>query len=655
MLIHLTGFYVPETGEEILINDGANYRAYLLNQRGGPAANPVFIEQANADAVDAGLFTVDTQTKVIRIQVLDYANREALIAQLQRWFKRGKRVQIFANFAGEEGEYLLEARVVSLTPEPETPLYFNLVLQSGWTSWVGNAAELAWEVDEAESGSLSTTLTVGGNDETRLGAYIWPADGISGYLYQRLYQLPNVPGFDLGMRPWCITLDTQALVTAEKMRSDCFDLRIYNGESEIKRWISGANTTTTKIWFNLELGAGYSVKLRSAWDGEDTLEFVNNATTKAALAALPNEGILYHGTEWVAYRGKPTETSLTVAERGIWGTTEQAHSAGDAFVYIQNPIRVLYGKSDATNPALDDDLYDFDKPLFDLSSSDNTKWVYGAATPFREPRPGGWDFWETRIRVRSPQGGTGGTTVSKLYDQKGDAESDFAMGIKAGAFERGSAWVADEVEMSFILRCPAGFSEVTTTGRKFRNSAMWLKTGLQWSADFAMWSDVWTEASPSAVNEWENWSTHTDVVISSAARWIRLVTAGITSANAETHMMTEALTFTAEFLTANLPTGTLGAEVDNYLISIKLENETNGDAVYIECPALFGVPFILDGESRTATFGGVNAHRAVRMNDEGRSVWIRLLPGENTLRVTPLGDSLGELSIYLFALSRRIS
>jgi len=48
-----------------------------------------------------------------------------------------------------------------------------------------------------------------------------------------------------------ISLNTQALVSAGKMRSDCGDLRIVasNDSSQLPFWIeSGCNTTATKIW-----------------------------------------------------------------------------------------------------------------------------------------------------------------------------------------------------------------------------------------------------------------------------------------------------------------------------------------------------------------------------------------------------------------------
>ena len=75
-----------------------------------------------------------------------------------------------------------------------------------------------------------------------------------GWAYQKLYELPNVQAYTLGLRPWCITLDTEALVTAGKMQSDCDDLRVVVNGGIAKRWIADPNDANTKIWINLEYG-----------------------------------------------------------------------------------------------------------------------------------------------------------------------------------------------------------------------------------------------------------------------------------------------------------------------------------------------------------------------------------------------------------------
>jgi len=77
---------------------GDDYEITLLNPHDTASAVPVFIDQAEADAQDAGTFTVNRQTKVLRAFIKNYSNRYALIAQLKTWFKRGTRGYLVGTF-----------------------------------------------------------------------------------------------------------------------------------------------------------------------------------------------------------------------------------------------------------------------------------------------------------------------------------------------------------------------------------------------------------------------------------------------------------------------------------------------------------------------------------------------------------------------------
>lgn len=642
MLIHVKTF----NGVDLQ----SGYKTYLLNQRGTTTAEPVFIPQVDADAVDAGVFTVQPRTLALSVEIADYANRDALISALKGIFKRGTRADLVALFADDGVDYQINCRVVNLAQDPEYPMYYHAILQTGATAWRSVSAETDTWSPSGTGGTKS--VTVGGDTETRLIAELSAtAAPSSGFFHQNLYRFVNVPGVNFGMRAWCITLNTAALVTASKMRADCFDLRLYNGETEIKRWIDGPNTTTTKVWFNAEMRAGATLKLKTAINNSQTvtaLAFVVNKTTKNTIKAMANEGIIYHGSEWFAYKGRSDKTcTLTIIRRGLWGTTKQAHAANDTFAYIQNPIRMVYGNPAATDPALDDDEYDNEKPMFNLNTSDNTQWVYDATTKFvDEANPNRTGQWKRKVsRVG---------TVSKTYDVKQDAESgDPALGLKAGAYLAGSTWKADTVELSYELFCAAGFNRVTTTGRKFRNTAKWVAfNGFQRSADGNTWVNLWVEATPGSVNSWGNWATHSNVSVDNTAKYLRHAMVGNFPVLANAYGMSEALTVTAEFVAAKLPSGAFLGETSNYPLSLIFSNDENDDAVELNYPALYNLPFLMNGETFTATFDEANAHRSLALNDEGRSAWIRLKPGSNTLRITAV--DIGTQAINLSWYRRRL-
>ena len=241
------------------INDGTNYQAVLLNPHGMPAAQPVFLDQPDSDAIDAGTFTVDVQTKVLTIRIMNYANRYALIAQLKTWCKRGTEGAMVVQFVDDGISYQMECRVVDLIPDDDrSPMVWRAILNTGTSAWraVTETTVDTWTLTATDT----LDIDVGGKDETYLSARITVTGGpVGGWLYQNLYRLTNVNGLvDNSMIPWCITVNTAALVTAGKMRSDCYDLRIVNLANglEQRRWITGANTTATKVWFNVKLSLG---------------------------------------------------------------------------------------------------------------------------------------------------------------------------------------------------------------------------------------------------------------------------------------------------------------------------------------------------------------------------------------------------------------
>ena len=82
------------------IND-SSYQAVLQNPHGHPDAAPVYLDQPNADSVDAGVYTVNVQNKILSIKILNHANRHALISQLKKWFKRGTQANLVVSFSDD--------------------------------------------------------------------------------------------------------------------------------------------------------------------------------------------------------------------------------------------------------------------------------------------------------------------------------------------------------------------------------------------------------------------------------------------------------------------------------------------------------------------------------------------------------------------------
>lgn len=712
------------------INDGTNYLAYGTALDLLPAAKITFIENMQGDAVDSGAWTVEPRNVPLTIVIKNYANREALKAQLRSWFKRGTAGNLVANFSIDGSDYQIPVRVSNLVQDPDFPMRFTVLLQGVDTAWRSVLPETdTWNPITLSSGVATKSITVGGNDDTRLIATLTCTVGpTSGYLWQQLYQLPNVPGVNLGWGPWFISVDTAALVAdntnkcqlnlvsgidavtttipydtvtgsipsagmgywgTEQIRwtgktgttsgnltgvtrgiggttatthadnseiklsiiqANCADLRVVLNGKEVPRWIYGANTSSTKVVINLWQDVGYSLTLGAAWDNTTDypyIEFQNTVKNKAALAKMPRSGILIHGSEWALYDGINDVTRrITVVKRGLYGTSKQSHSVGDAFVYQQNVIALVYGNSTVTDPALDDPHYDDTKPLILLSSSDNTSWVWDSTTQFRDVdgtgRTAGWSVFVKR---------TG--DVSKNYDITTDADSgNPAMGQKIGSYLKGTGYVQDVATLRHTFSRACGLNTLTVTGKKYRNGSVYPGiAAFQKSKDGTLWTIMFSEAKPASQSVWTNWATHSAVSFGSGMKWVSLIFSG-TIGGSGIYAMHECLTATVTFITANLPTGTLLTKTNNFQLDLNLANNANSDAIDLLAPMLIGKPLTIDGENRLMTYDTSSAFDAVRYNDESRSIPIRLKPGTNQLQITAV--DVGTSNVALSWYKRRI-
>lgn len=630
--------------------NNADYLAVGLNFDSLPTAKPVFIEQARADAVNSGMFTVDIRTLALHVRVKNYTDRIALQAQLRGWFYRGTRGDLVVSFAVDGLDYFMTCQVLNMTRSQDDPMVFIIQLQTGDTAWRAVDPDTsAWHGVTGTGGTK--TVTVESDVATRLSAVLTTVGApTTGYLYQALYRLVNPPGIALGARPWCITMDTASLISAGKMQADCDDLRLFSGSVEIRRWIANPNTSATKIWFYGVFAAGFSLNLAGAVAGAGSvayLQFSLDATHKAIITAMPDTGVIYHGTEWFNYKGRdPQNCRLLVQSRGAFGTALQAHSPGDVFKYIQYPIIVQYGNALATNPALGDATYDIFKPLFSLVASDNSQWTYDNTSLFWSAvttRPGAW-------------GGVGGIKqgpVSKFYAIKEDALSgDPAMGLKNGAYLVGAVWKADNTTLGWLMYQACGIASINTSVRVYRNAAGWFGiSGLQSSIDNVNWPYVFPEA-PSGTGSWEPYSSGV-IALPTGTKYVRFYISGTFSAAPNAVAYFEVLSCVLNFVTANLPSGALLGEVLNYPLDIRLRNNANGDSLDLYYPMINGKSFTIDGENFDAHFDKFRANGAIQLNDPGRGDgWLRLEPGANELEI--VSPDVGTLDVDLSWYRRRL-
>jgi hypothetical protein len=644
----------PVTFDSHSLNS-ADIRTVGRNLNSPPAAKPVFLDNANEDSDYSGGFTVDVRSVALDIEILDYPNRFTVIEQLRGWFQRGAEGDLVVTLDVDGDDYLASCVVVNLIQDAQIPTRFTAMLQTGQSAWLSvNRDTDSWTATNA---AKTKTITVQGTEGvlTQLNIDLLPtvAPG-SGYFYQKLLQLVGT-AVDYGVRPWCISVDTAALVTAGKLRSDCRDLRIFVGSTEARRWVADPNTNHTHVWFNAPLGPSWSLTLRTALDDHTDpriLEFVVDAASQAAIAAMPYQGILYHGTEWFSYQGKNAATgTLFIQKRGAFGTAWQAHLAAVVFQTIQNAIFQEYGNPAAADPAASDANYDDTKPVFNLSSSDNTAWVYDATSIFYDPaHPGRLGQW-------LPYDGGQNGANSKLFNFVDDAGSGSpACGMRISPYigTNGKWWPINNGLYEWKFASKGGIASVSLAGKKI--DSVYSPSGFTWpSAGFAYYSDVdpyyWLHAAFTA-QPGTSWAAWTCAVSAADYPYIMIFMSGQVVGQSLGYAGLELTSGTITFTAATLPASTLLAEVVNYPLSIGIKNDTTGDQINLLFPMILNEALELDSEEKTALYHGINCHGCIFLDDESRSVWIRLQEGANALEI--IGADLGTIALSLSWNRRRM-
>jgi hypothetical protein len=392
------------------------------------------------------------------------------------------------------------------------------------------------------------------------------------------------------------------------------------------------------------------------------------------IAVMPDEGIVYHGTEWISYRGRDAaKCKLLNPTRGILSTTKQTHAVGDAFDFIPSVVKLVWGNVAVGDPASDDIYYDDTKPIFNLSSSDNSQWVYDATTGFYDPlapnRPG--------ALIQSVQR-VGDVSGMYEYTQLGASPDAPAMGMKLASYLKGTAPQSETATLAWQFFSAGGIQEVSATVKTFRNnSAFPVTAALQYqkmltktttttvkgkkrttSVTYPAWYSLWNESSPASLNTWTA-GTHNTVAVPDTSTWVRFVLSGSMPALAGVYAAFEILTLTVKFTTAKIPTGTLLTATSNYQLDVTVANtyaEASGsdvtETIALNFPMKTGVAFDVDGENFTVQYEGANAHNALTLDDESREVFLSLAAGDNDLVLT--GSDVGTLALTLRYYRRRL-
>ena len=621
------------------INDGEHFACWIpKGSRNQISAQPVFVERSNELPGYAGKrFGLWTFPLTVDILLDDF---HAGLDELKRRFAtldRSLKRLVAADAADGNRLWYLEA----------TPLEFyedaravTVILGAPDVVWRSvEAQNETWLVDES---GAKKTITAGGKWYAKPVITFTPTSAAAGgFAQQRFMPMYNPTNRRFVNYPLDVVdggLDTATLIGAGKLQASGADLRWVVDAEECDFWLAHFNTGHTKVWTVLDFSPGIEMTLGQAIAGSGVVGEIQvriSGANDRALKNLPEQCLVMIDNEVFVIGGKDLRTrKLAVSERAARNTGMAAHAVDAIIRWLEYDAWLLYGDPEAKAPEIDDSR----KPVFDLTLSSNTEWVYNAS--FADAagiRAGSWKPAVVRSNGK----------LSRVYSatQGNEAEPASVIGMEMNAWQRSGRWQGETAVIEWRLDCPAGVLKVSASGKKRRSGASFPKTAaLERSADGRSWAVVWNETTPVNAATWTAWN-RPEVSVPFAPFLVRFNLAGSISAVVDNQVHFEAAAVSVKFVGANVPQVGLGGEEQNYWFEAELRNLTTGEALRMTLPMLMGETLTVDTNRKQVQYGTLDLHAAVRDWQPVRGEWMTLEAGENKLEY--VAAATGEVSIQI--------
>jgi len=462
----------------------------------------------------------------------------------------------------------------------------------------------------------------GGDDEAYPVIEITPtAPKAGGYTYKRhdlvTWRAINAgPNYPIRLGP----LDTATLVTATKMQADGDDLRVFVDGAEVSRYLVAMNTGATYIWFSVNWLAAQveTLKTNLAGAGDiDTieLEFDDGFPT---VSAFPTSGALRIQSEVFLYTGLDLyNNAFTGITREAWGTTAAAHAAAQSVYWMQHEVVIVYGNAAAAAPP----SRPITEPVFTLANSTNASWkfdIFGADTfPLR---PAAWiRYGDLKL---SGEGGAYAATERTL------ASPYTVAGMWSAVAHSGA-----DYDWKFYNPCGIVNADWADGKKRAVDKTMFSSTLYRWIRERSFWTAIASIAAPANDNTWENWSEAAGAAFDPPCDQIAISIFGYSF-----FQDSEVGTVTVTLFADEIPLTSLGAEAGNYSLRAIITNETTDEAITVTFEMAEDEDLEIDTYQHTVTYllDNSNQFQAVALSS-ARRAWLRLLPGNNTLRFDDVG------------------
>ncbi len=596
------------------INDGVNYTAVLKNARGLPAVSAQWVQRSGRWPLLGGVERPGH--KLTLGLVIEGPEVETLRSQLTRWFDpedETPKALVVEDDDGNNDRYLLAiCEAIQATPDGGGLIYVATLALHGDVRW--RSASEEQEVWNVTASGQTRVVTNGGQDDAYPRFTIRPTSNKSGsYNYKRFVPWRWRVDAAASKYPLDICNDsfnTAALVTAGKMQSDGDDLRVLVDGVEVDRWLAGMNTSTTKVWVNLDFQPAWEGTLVAAMLAADS---VGTLDVNEDISSAPSAGILMIDSEAFTYTAKNNALKRFLGvTRAAKGTTAANHSAGATVWWCQHEIWLLYGNAGAGAPTVNDNY----KPAFNLYSSSNTFWDYD---DFGENDGLRTAAWVKQALLSTP------TFYTAHHGT--DANPWQEIGLLVDSLNDVGMWRAHN---------PCGLVAANfQSGEKYRANAPW-RGQIRSSPDGSTWHLEYSIPAPSAAATWESWAQNE--TLNSGAKYVALYLEYYVS-GATCYLEAAGVTLTLD--SSCTPTGSIGSELGNYSLACTLSNQTTGQAISLSYTMGLNEELEVDSDARTVVDleDEASQFQALTLEGGARRDWLPLKPGDNTLRFDDVGTN----------------
>lgn len=438
-----------------------------------------------------------------------------------------------------------------------------------------------------------------------------------------------------------------AVITQSRGYANGQDFRLRalagGGAIDLPYWLTGYNTTTTKVFSVVDFAPGITLTLSGALGAVaavTTLNFKQTATNKIMLQRLASKSnfMFVIGSEVFSFNtGVVVDvnnykiTTTAGNARAAYASTKATHADNDNVYWVEYVFQFLYGNTALSAPSQDESQ----NPIINKTTSTNLSFVWD--TNF-------FDYTGLRAGNWTPTAATSPGHNSNLYTGKHTLGADTAptilisdpstaLGNWVSAYQQGTTWRGEAAIVKWGQHSGVGFTAFTLVDALYRYSADFpALVGLQKSSDGVNWTNCtgFPEAKPVSAQVWTAGAAHNSISLGGTFKWLRWIINGSIAGNIPKNVAAgeiTSITLTRNTNNAMQLAYSSVSQTTTYHLQCTIANNGTGDTIYIDFVMLVNDTLIIDCLNKNVTHyeNGANAIGALSTNTK-RNYWLTIEP-----------------------------